>query len=138
MLKLISASVNSLNLKPNGSAVQFNKIIQARDPAHQITPKFETTITAIKLINTHAKRVHKHVSYLSPAPRNHIANVSGNFNNLKKSYSRRSYQLTLQLPSKMQLIVNNPSKIGINYLSQRNHFTNFKCSLIRRHSTDIS
>ena len=41
-LKLIS--VNSLNLKSNESAVQFNKIIQAHDPAHQITPNFEDTI----------------------------------------------------------------------------------------------
>ena len=119
MLKLISASVNSLNLKSNESADQCNKIVHAQDPAHQIAPKFETKITAIKLISTHAKRVHKHFSYLPPAPRNHIANVSGNFNNLKISYSRRSYQLTLHLPSKIQLIVNNPSKIGINYLSQR-------------------
>ena len=37
--KLISASVNSLNSKPNESAVYFNKIIQAHDLAHQITPK---------------------------------------------------------------------------------------------------
>ena len=40
-LKLISASVFSLNLKPNDSAVHLNKLIQAHDPAHQITPKFE-------------------------------------------------------------------------------------------------
>ena len=37
--KLISASVNSLNLKLTESAVHLNKLIQAHDPAHQITPK---------------------------------------------------------------------------------------------------
>ena len=39
-LKLISASINSLNFKPNESAVHFNKIIQAHDPPHQILPNF--------------------------------------------------------------------------------------------------
>ena len=75
-IKLISASVIFLNLKSNESAVQFNKIVQAHDPAHQITPKFEAAINAINLISTHAKRLYKHNSYLSPAPRNHIASTS--------------------------------------------------------------
>ena len=89
-LKLISASVDSLNLKP-GSAI--HKLIQAHDPAYQITPIFEATHNATTLISTHATRVHEHDSHLSLPLRNQISNTSGNFNNLKYEYT--SSQITI-------------------------------------------
>ena len=69
-LNLFSASVNSLNLKSNESALRLHNLIQAHDPAPQITPEIESTSKAINLISTLAIRVHKHVYYLSPVPRN--------------------------------------------------------------------
>ena len=96
-LKFISASVNSLNLKPNESAVHFNKLIQTHDRAHQFTPKFEARIITINLINIHPNRVHKHDSPLLLAPRNHIANTSGNLNNLKYAYPASQIPITTSL-----------------------------------------
>ena len=68
--KFISASVNSLILKSTKPAIHLNKLLQAHDSAHLIPPKIEVSYNAIKLISTHATRVHKHDSYLSPAPQN--------------------------------------------------------------------
>ena len=115
-------------------------IIQAHDPAHQITPKFETTINAINLISTHAKRVHKHDSYLSPTPRNHFANTSGNFNNLKYAY------LASQIPINNSLAKQNTTHYKQSFQNQNElslakpetHFTNSKFPPIWRISTNIS
>ena len=62
-LKLISASVNSLNLKPNESAVHFTKLIQTHYLAHQFTPKFEARSNTINLIDIHPNRVRRHDSH---------------------------------------------------------------------------
>ena len=55
---------------------------------------------------------------------------------------RRKYQLTLRLLSKIHLIENHPSKIGMIYLSRRatrkTHFTNSKFLPIRRDFTNTS
>ena len=139
-LKLISASVNSLNIKSNESTVQFNKIIQAHYHTHQITPKFETTINAIHLISTHAKRVHKHDSYLSPAPRNHIAITSGNFNNLKNTYPASQIPINISLAKQntthcKQSLQN---RNAVSLATPETHFANCKFQPIRRHSTNIS
>ena len=53
-LKHISASANSFNFKPTESAAHFNKLIQAQDLAHQITPQFKVAENAMNLISTHA------------------------------------------------------------------------------------
>ena len=118
-LKLISASVFSLNLKPNDSAVHLNKLIQAHDPAHQITPKFEASINAINLISTHATRVHKHHSHLSLAPRNQIANISGNSNISNYAYPALQKPINTSLAKQNTTHCNNLYKIEMNYLSQR-------------------
>ena len=85
-LKLISASVNSLSLKSTKPVIHINKLIQAHHPAHQITPKIEATHNAINLVGTHATRVLKQDSYLSPAPRSQITNTSCKFNSLIFAY----------------------------------------------------
>ena len=85
-LKLISASLISINFKPSEPALHLNKLIQAHDPAYQITPKIETTSSVTNLNGTHATRVHNHDYYLSPALRSQITNTICNFNNLKYAY----------------------------------------------------
>ena len=139
-LKLISASVNSLNIKSNESTVQFNKIIQAHAHAHQITSKFETTINAIHLISTRTKRVHKHVSYLSPVPRNRIAITSGNFNNLKKTYPASQIPINISLAKQNTTHCKQSfqNRNAISLATRETHFTNCKFPPIRRHSTNIS
>ena len=81
-LKIISASINSLELNKTKPALHIHQLIKAHDSASQITPKFEahnpaSQITpkteanskAINLVSTHAARVYKHDYYISPAPR---------------------------------------------------------------------
>ena len=139
-LKLNYASVNSLSLKPTESAIPLNKLVQARDPAHQITPKFEATNNAIILISTHATRVHKHDSHLSPAPPNQIANTSSTFNNLKYAY------LALQLPMSTSLAKRNTTHCKqscqnwneMSLATCENQFTKFNFPPIRRNSTNFS
>ena len=61
--KLISESVNSRDLNTSKPAPKLLKLIQAHDPAHQITPKIEAIDKidkAINLISTYAARVRKH------------------------------------------------------------------------------
>ena len=57
-LKLISASINSLELHTTKPAPHLNQLLKAHDPASQITPKIEGNNKAINLISTHAARVH--------------------------------------------------------------------------------
>ena len=82
-LKLISASINSLELKNTKSAPHLHQLLLAHDPALQITPKIEANNKAINLISTLAARVYKHVFYNSPAPRKLASNTNCNFNNRK-------------------------------------------------------
>ena len=82
-LKLISASVNSLNLKANQPAPQLNYLIQTHNSAPQTTLKNESTSKTINSISSHATRVHKHIYYLSPAPRIPAAITNCNLNNSK-------------------------------------------------------
>ena len=139
-IKLISASVISLNLKSNESDVQFNVIIQAHDPAHQITPKFEATINVINLISTHAKRVHKHDSYLSPASQKHIAKTSDNFSNLKYAYpaSQISINTSLAKQNTTQCKQSFENRNELSLATRETQFTNSKFPPIRRHSTNTS
>ena len=58
-LKLISASVNSLNLQSSQSAPHLHNLLKEHDLAPQITPKSEPITKAINLISTLATRVHK-------------------------------------------------------------------------------
>ena len=142
-LKLISvknASVNSFNLKSNESAVQFNTIIQPHDPAHQITPKFEAEIIALNLNSTHAKRVHNHDSYLSPAPRNHIANTSGNLNNFSYGYPASKIPINTSLAKQntthCKKFFQNRNELSL--AKRETQFTNSKFPPIRTHSTNTS
>ena len=117
-LKLISASVNLIILKPTNPAPHLSNLIQAYDPAHQITSKIEATISAIIFISTHATRVHKHDPYLYPAPRNPIKKTSCKFNNLKYAQPKPQLPINTSILSKRQINVNDLSKIGIICTSQ--------------------
>ena len=82
-LKLISASINSLELSNTKPAPHLHQLLKAHDPASQFTLKIEANNNAISLISTHAARVHKHGYYNSPAPRKLASNTNCNLNNLK-------------------------------------------------------
>ena len=73
-LKLISTSINTLELNTTKSASHLHQLliahnsplqitpkIEAHNPAQQITPKIEANNKAINLISTHAARVCKHL-----------------------------------------------------------------------------
>ena len=81
-IKLISTSINALELNntkfasqlhqlkiSHNPALQITPTIEAHEPAFQITPKIEANNKAMNSINTHATRVRKRVYYNSPAPR---------------------------------------------------------------------
>ena len=92
-LKLISASINSLELKKTKPAPHLHQLLKAYNPALQIPPKIEANNKAINLISTHAARVHKHDYYNSPFPRKLVSNTNYNINNLK--YADPASQISL-------------------------------------------
>ena len=139
-LKLISALVNSLNLKSFETALHLHNFIQAHNSAYQITPKIEATFNAIKLIRKHATRVHKHDYHLSPAPRNQITNNSYNFNNLKYAYPALQIPPNTSLAKRIatqckQFFQNRNEK----YITRREtHFNKSNFPPVRRRSKNIS
>ena len=82
-LKLISTSINSLELNNTKSASHLHQLLIAHNPALHITPKIAANNKPINLINIHAARVYKHVYYNSPAPQMLASNSTCNLNNLK-------------------------------------------------------
>ena len=58
-LKLISASVISLDLIISEPASHLHQLIKTQDLESQITPQIEANNNAINLISAHAARVHK-------------------------------------------------------------------------------
>ena len=82
-LKLISASINSLDLNKTHPATHLHQLLKTHDLASQITPKIAANIKAINLISTHAARVRKHDYYNSPAPRMLVSNITRILNNVK-------------------------------------------------------
>ena len=139
-LKLISASVNSLNLKPTESANHLNKLIQERDPAHQTTPKFEATNNAINLNSTHATRVNKYDSHLSSAPGNQISNTSSFFNKSKYAYTASQVPINTSL-AKRNTTHCKQSGQNWNEMSPatcKTQFTKYNFRPVRRNLTNIS
>ena len=82
-LKLIAASINSLDLKNSEPAYKLHQLLKAHDLASQITPKIEANNEAINLISAHAARVHKHNNSISLASRKPTSNTNRNLSNLK-------------------------------------------------------
>ena len=93
-LKLISTSINAIELNNTKSASHLHQFLLAHNPALRITPKIEilnlasqitrkieTHNKAINLSSTHAARVCKHVYYNSPAQRRLASNYTSNLNN---------------------------------------------------------
>ena len=66
LIKLISASVTSINLKFKEYPTDLHNLMQVPDPAHQIRPKTEFSYKTINLISTLATTVYKQDYYLPP------------------------------------------------------------------------
>ena len=138
-IKLISASVISLNLKSTEPAPRLNRLMQAQDPAHQITPKIAATYNAINLITTQSTRVHIDDYYLFPAPRNHVTNTSCSSNNSKYAYRASEITINTSIAQRnkthcKQLFQNGNEK----YLAKRDsQFTQPNFPPIRRHFTNV-
>ena len=139
-LKLISTSINSLELnqtkpathlhqlliqlKPalqitpkieaHNPALQITPKIEAHDPALQITLKIEANNKAVNLISTPATRVYKHVYYNFPAPRKLASNTNCNLNNSNYVAPRGKVRLALLSLSKIPVRVKSYSKFGMN------------------------
>ena len=112
-----------LELQFTEPAPHLNKLTQAHDPAYQITPKIEATYDAIKLISTHANRVHKHCYYLSPALR--TLYTSCNFNTSKYSYSASQIPIIISLAKRNtnQCKQSFQNRNGKYLAKQETHFT---------------
>ena len=93
-LKLISKSVNALELNTEHTASHLHQLltnytldpqktskIEIHDPALQTTPKIGTTNNSIDSISTHATRVREQVFGNSFAPRIHASNSICQLNN---------------------------------------------------------
>ena len=151
-LKVISTSINSLELNNTKSASNLHQLLIAHNPSLQITPKIEAhnpsiQITpkiaannkVINLINTHAERVYKHVYYNSPAPQKFASNTTCNLNNLK--YVHPASQNTLNTP----LAQRNTSmrkqlfqiRNGLALAEREPQFIQSKIPPIRIHSSNI-
>ena len=95
-LKLISKSINALELNITHSASHLHHLltnhnfalqntpkIEAHNPALQITSKVEASIKSINSIRTHATRVSEHVFSNSLAPRKQASKATSELSNLK-------------------------------------------------------
>ena len=95
-LKLISKSINALELNITHStshlyllltnhnlALQNTPKIEAHNPVLQITSKVEASTKSINSISSHATRVSEHVFSNSLAPRKQASNVTSELSNLK-------------------------------------------------------
>ena len=123
-LKLISKSINTLELKTEHPASHLHQLltnhtldpqntpkIETYNPAHQFTPKFESLNNSINSISTRAMQVCEHVFSHSLAPRNHTSNSSYQLNNLK--YAPLASQNPLSTPLALQNTSNNKQLIQI-------------------------
>ena len=137
-LKLISASINSLDLNKTRPASHLHQLLKTHDPASQITLKIEANNKAIKLISTHAARVRKHDYYISPAPQTLASNTTCNLNNLKY------VDPALQIPLNTSLAQHNTNKYK-QLVQNRNELALAPCETpilrskfppIRRHFTN--
>ena len=138
-LKLISASINSLELNSTKPAPHLHQFLEARDPASQITAKFEANNKPINLISTYAARVHKHDCYNSPAPQKLDANTNCISNNLK--YVDPASQLPLNTSldrrntNKCKQLFHNRNELAL--APRETQITQTKIPPKRSHSTNI-
>ena len=106
-LKLISTSINAIEINNTKSASHFYQLLLKHNPALRITPKIETHNPAsqikikieahnkaINLISTHAAQVCKHVYYDSLAQRKLASKYNSKLNNLKYVGPSRKIHLT--------------------------------------------
>ena len=139
-LKLISASINSLDLNNTKPAPHLHQLINAYNPASQTARKIEANNKAINLISTPAARVRKHYYYNSPAPRKLASNTNCYLNNLKHATPASQISLHTSLAKRN---TNNGKQLFQNRneltLAQRGtQIIHSKFPPIRRHSFKIS
>ena len=151
-LKLISTSINALELNTTKSASHLHQLLIAHNSPLQITPKIEThnpalQITtkieahneAINLITTHAARVCKHVYCNSPAQRKVASNSTRSLNNLKYVGSASQNPLYTSLNQQNTSESKQFFKIlnGLALAPREPQFIQSKLPPIRRHSLNI-
>ena len=152
-LKLISKSVNSLELNTEHPASHLHQLltnytldpqntskIEILDPALQTTPKIGTTNNSINSISTRATRVREHVFGNSLAPRNHASNSICQLNNLKyvtlASQSPLCISLALQNTSNNKQLIQIRNKVT--YAQREHQITQLQVPPIKSHSTNNS
>ena len=154
-LKLISKSVNALELNTEHPASNLHQLltnytldpqttskIEILDSALQTTPKIGTTnnsITpSINSINTRATQVREHVFGNSLAPRNHASNSICQLNNLKyvtlASQSPLCTSLALQNTSNYKQLIQIRNKVT--YAQREHPITQLQILPIKSHSTN--
>ena len=152
-LKLISKSVNALELNTEHPASHLHQLltnytldpqntskIEILDPALQTTPKIGNTNNSINSISTRATRVREHVFGNSLAPRNHASNSICQLNNLKyvilASQSPLCTSLALQNTSDNKQLIQIRNKVTD---AQHEHqITQLQIPPIKSHSTNNS
>ena len=115
-------------------------MIQAHDPAHEITPKYEAIDKAINLISTHAARVHKHGYYISLAPRNQATNTNRKLSNSKYAYLLSQMPINTSFAGRNTIYCKQSfQNWNERYLAEREtQFTKSNFPPIRQHSTNKS
>ena len=152
-LKLISKSVNALELNTEHPASHLQQLltnytlgpqntskIEILDPALQTTPKIGTTNNSINSFSTRATRVREHVFGNSLAPRNHASNSICQLNNLKyvtlASQSPLCTSLALQNTSNNKQLIQIRNKVT--YAQREHQITQLQIPPIKSHSTNNS
>ena len=152
-LKLISKSINTLELKTEHPASHLHQLltnhtldpqntpkIETYNSAHQITPKFESLNNSINSISSRAMQVCEHVFSHSLAPRNHASNSIYQLNNLK--YAPLASQNPLSTPLALQNTSNNKQLIQIRnkvtYAQRKHQITQLQIPPIESHSENNS
>ena len=152
-LKLISKSINALELNTKYSASHLHQLLthhtlamqntsktKIHELASQITPKFEPNTNSIMSISTHATRVSEHVFSNSLAPGDQASNSICRLNNLKyvtpASQNPPCTSLALQNTSNSKQLIQIRNKVTF---AQREHqITQSQIPPIKSHSTNSS
>ena len=152
-LKLISKSINALELNITHPASHLHHFyenhifasqntpkIEASDYVSQITPKVDTNIKSINSIRAHANRVSEHVFSNSLAPRKHASNSICELNNLKyaipASQSPIHTTLALQNTTKSKQLIQIRTKVA--FAQRESQITQSQIPPIKSNSTHSS
>ena len=139
-LKLISATINSLELNNTKPAPHLHQLLKTYNPAPQIAPKIEANNKAMNLISTHAARVYKNDYYNFPAQRNLASNTNCVLNILK--YADPVSQIPLHTSLAKRNTTNREqlfqNRNELTLAPRETQIIHYKIPPIRRHSLNIS